>query len=482
MPALSAPELRRKKSERVAEFKRLSEEYSKDGATPTEEQLTQLNTIFAEVEVGGSFDRQIRAAEMFAAADGIEARGRESAGRQTAPLPHEDPTNTRAEKHTYSLLKAIRESYGWGERNGVKGRDGLTGLEAEVDAELRKRWSNPNRDPKGILVPNSLPINSYAARRGRMAAVAGGMLAPGAESYAYSSTELATTVESTLTGSGSIPTILGTMIDILRTRTVLAQMGVRFMTDMRGNFALPRQATTTTAYWINEGQDVTQSAPTIDQVLFTPHTVGVRTPYTRRFLEQTSVDAENFIREDQAAVKAREIERTALNGTGTSGQPLGMLQNPLIPLIAAGTNGAAPTWANIVAMETTLATANADMGTLGYIIDASVRGLLKTTPKIGSTFPTYLWDGGATPLNEYKVGVTNLLPANLTHGSGTALHAMIFGNWADMLIATWGSDDVIVNPYSADASGSVIITSFSDVDVEVRHPESFVKMMDVLVS
>jgi len=115
MPALSAPELRRKKSERTEEFKRLNAEYTKDGAAPTDEQLVQLNSIFEEIENNGTFDRQIKAAEMFAMAEGIEARGKESAGRKTDPLPPEDPANTRGERHQYSYLKAIREAAGWGD-------------------------------------------------------------------------------------------------------------------------------------------------------------------------------------------------------------------------------------------------------------------------------------------------------------------------------------------------------------------------------
>jgi HK97 family phage major capsid protein len=474
-------ELSRQKAERVAEFNRLNIEASREGASPNPERDARIDALWDEIKSGkegGTFDLAIEKAQRVEYAQQLEAQGRESAGRKTDPLPHEDPGNTRGERHHYSMLKAIREAAGWGEKDGVRGQFGLTGLEAEVDQELRKRWSNPNRSPRGILVPNSLPVDAYAAQRFKQAA---GMKY-GAESYAYTPTDLATTVASTITEAGATPTRLGGLIEILRNKTVLGQMGVTMMDNMQGLFALPRQATTTTAYWVNEGQDVTQSAPTTDQVLFTPHTVGVRTPYTRRFLEQTSLDAESFIRNDQDAVKAREIERAALNGTGTSGQPLGLGQNPLVPLIAANTNGGVPTWANLVALETQLATSNADAGSLGYIIDTAVRGLLKTTPKIGTTFPTYLWDGGATPLNEYKVGVTNLLPSNLTHGSGTGLHAIFFGNWSDMIIASWGGSDVIVNPYSADASGSVIITTLQDVDVEIRHPESFVKMMDIALS
>jgi HK97 family phage major capsid protein len=479
MPTLTAPELRRKKLDRVEEFKRLSTETTKDGAAPTPEQEQQLNAIFSEIEVGGSFDRQIKAAEQFAVAEGLAAQSREGAGRVTAPLEHDGLDESKPAKHRYSMLKAIRESYGWGVKKGVRGPDGLTGLEAEVHVALCKRRGPDSRAPEGVLVPNTLPVDMYAARRWGEAI---GVRSEAIESYAYTTAELATTVESTLTGAGAIYTRLGTMIDILRTRTVLGAMGITVMNDMQGLFGLPRQASTTQAYWIAEGQDTTQSAPTIDQVMFTPHTIAARTPYTRRFLEQTSVDAENFIRTDHAAVIVRGIESAALNGTGTGGQPLGIMQNPLIPLIAAGTNGGAPTWANVVAMETALANVNADIdpSSTGYIIDTAVRGLFKTTLKNNVAGATYLWEPG-NQVNGYKAGVTNLLPNNLVHGGGTGLHAMMFGVWSQMVMAFWSGLDVIVNPYSADASGSVIITSLQDCDVDVKHPESFVKMMDVLV-
>jgi HK97 family phage major capsid protein len=471
-------ELSRQKAERVAEFNRLNIEASKEGASPNPERDARIDALWDEIKSGkegGTFDLAIEKAQRFEYAQQLEARGKESAGRKTDPLPHEDPGNTRGERHQYSFLKACREYLD----NG--GRFGLTGIEKETDEELRKRRGKSFREPKGFLAPNQLPVDVPASWRY--------MRENGArfeaESYAYTPTDLATTVTSTATGAGSIPTILGGLIDILRTKTVLGQMGVTMMDNMQGLFALPRQNSTTTAYWVGEGQDVTQSTPTVDQVLFTPHTVGVRTVYTRRFLEQTSLDAESFIRADQDAVKAREIERVALNGTGSGGQPLGLGQNPLVPLISAGTSGAVPTYANIVALETNLANLNVDTSdsSIGYIIDTAIRGLLKTTVKVpASTFPVYLWDGGPTPLNEYKVGVTNLLPTNLTHGGGSNLHAMFFGRWADMIIASWGGSDTIVNPYSADASGSVIITTLQDVDIEIRHPESFVKMMDIALS
>lgn len=474
MPTMSAPELRRKKAERIEEFKRLGAEYTKDGAVPSPEQSTQLDAIFAEIEIGGAFDRQIKVAELFVSAEGIAAQDRESTGRKVNPLPHEDPANMRQGRHQYSLLKAIREAAGWGEKHNSYGQAGLTGVEAEEDAELRKRRTAEGRSVRGIMVPNTLSVDRYAAAR--WAAMSGMKI--GGEAYAFTPSD--PTVESTVQGVGAIPTILGDMIDVLRARMVTVRMGARVMENMQGLFALPRQSTKTTAYWVTEGADVTQSAANIDQVAFSPHTVGVRTPYTRRFLEQASISAESFVREDQAAVLARAIEGAGLNGSGAAGQPTGLLQNGLITVVAAGTNGATPTWANLVGMETALGVANADMGAMGYVMDAALRGTMKNTAKIGTTFPVYLWDDGM--INGYPVGVTNLLPNNLTKGTGTNLHPIIFGNWNDMIYVYWSGLDVIVNPYSADASGSIIITSLQDVDVNIRHPESFSKMVDAVAS
>lgn len=218
---------------------------------------------------------------------------------------------------------------------------------------------------------------------------------------------------------------------------------------------------------------------------FSPHTGGVQTVYTRQFLEQTNQSAEAFIREDHAAVIARGYEIAAFNGPGSGGAPLGLLQNPLITVVSAGANGGAPTWANVVELESKVAEANADMGALGYITDASMRGTLKTTPKVAASpsFPIYIWDNfnsASRPLNDYPAAVTNLLPQNLTHGSGSSLHALIYGNWNDLIYAFWSGMDVIVDPYTQAGAGSVVITTLQDGDTNIRHPESFAIMPDLI--
>ncbi|MFK5283608.1 hypothetical protein ACI3PL_28945, partial [Lacticaseibacillus paracasei] len=65
--------------------------------------------------------------------------------------------------------------------------------------------------------------------------------------------------------------------------------------------------------------------------------------------------------------------------------------------VVGGTNGAAPTWAHIVALETAVSTANGDMNTLNYLTNPKVRGKLKTTSKTG-TEAIMVWDNSVQPL------------------------------------------------------------------------------------
>ena len=150
-----------------------------------------------------------------------------------------------------------------------------------------------------------------------------------------------------------------------------------------------------------------------------------------------------------------------------------------VNIVSGGTNGAAPTWEHIVQLETEVAVDNADSGALAYMTNAKVAGKLKSTPKI-SGHPTYLLEGDR--LNGRALYVTNQVRSDLTKGTGTNLSAIFFGNWSDLLIGTWGALDILVDPYSLGTSGGVRVIVFQDVDIAVRHPESFAVMLDALTA
>jgi HK97 family phage major capsid protein len=79
---------------------------------------------------------------------------------------------------------------------------------------------------------------------------------------------------------------------------------------------VPRKATGTQAYWVAEGVDLTESTITLEQIAFTAKTVGGWAEYTRKFLLQSSLDAEQLIIDDLAGILAVEIDRVAIKGGG----------------------------------------------------------------------------------------------------------------------------------------------------------------------
>jgi hypothetical protein len=55
---------------------------------------------------------------------------------------------------------------------------------------------------------------------------------------------------------------------------------------------------------------------------------------------------------------------------------------------------------------------------------------------------------------------------------------VLFGNWLDLVIGMWSGVDLVVDEYTRAARGDVVITAMMDVDIAVRHPESFVELKE----
>jgi len=251
----------------------------------------------------------------------------------------------------------------------------------------------------------------------------------------------------------------GSFIELLRNNMMVAALGANMMSGLRGNVAIPRQTGAATAYWLNpEGQAVTESTQSMDQVTLSPKNVGAFTDYSRQLLLQSSIDVEAFVRNDLASQLALAIDVAALYGTGAAGQPEGITTG-----VAKHTNllGTTPTFGEVVGMESELATANALRGSLAYLTDFATKGGLKTTSKAG-TEAIFVWDG--SEMNGYRAEASS----QVTSGD------IFFCNWADLLIGMWGGLDLTVDPYSQSTTGNVRVVAFQSVDVARRHDASFI--------
>jgi HK97 family phage major capsid protein len=359
---------------------------------------------------------------------------------------------TGGDHRRYSLLRAIRMH---------ANKQSLDGFEAEVSQELSKRFG---RSPKGFFMPHDFG-DPLGQRRD-----AG--LPPNLEQRAPGLT--------VTSGAGLVPTWTDAskFIELLRNRCMVRALGAMVMNDLSGNFSLPKQSGPGQAYWFNnETSAPTASNQTVTQVGLTPSSIGCYTDISRTFIEQTALDAETFVRDDLAKVMALGVDLAAINGSGQGATPLGILQDSNVVVVPIGTNGGAIDWANVVALETSVRTLNADIGEMAYLTNARVMGALKTTPKVAN-FPVFLAADDGT-VNGFRCGVSNQVPGNLTKGYGTNLCAAIFGVWSQLILAFWSGVDVLVDPYTGGTSGIVRIVMLQDCCIKIRHEEAFAVITDI---
>ena len=250
----------------------------------------------------------------------------------------------------------------------------------------------------------------------------------------------------------------GSFIDLLRNASALDQAGATVLTGLTGNVAIPRQSGAATAYWVAESGAPTESQQTVDQVSLTPRTVAAYTDYSRRLMIQSSIDVENMVRNDLARVIALKIDYAGLYGTGSSSEPLGLKNTTGIGTedFAADT----PTFAEVVALESDVATANALAGNPVYLMNAAMRGGLKTKAKDAGS-GLFVMEGDL--VNGYRGVLSNQV------ASGD----LWFGNFADLIIGYFSGLDIMVDPYTNSTSGTVRVVAMQDCDIAIRHPESF---------
>lgn len=299
-------------------------------------------------------------------------------------------------------------------------------------------------------------------------------------------------VVGTATAGGNLVAtdLLGSsFIELFRNAVLFDELGVTMLTNLSGNIAIPRQTGGATTYWVAENGAPTESQQSVDQVTGTPKTVGCFTDYSRRLLLQSSIDVEIFVRSDLALQMAQEAFRAAINGSGSSNEPIGLMNISGTGAVLGGTNGAAPTYDHIVDLESSVANANADGGRLAYLTNTKVRGKLRKTQEFASTNGKPVWTsapGGAGRVGEmlgYNAYTSNAVPSNLTKGTSSGVcSAIAYGNWAELLIFMWGGLDLMFDPFSLSTTGAKRLVALQDMDVNVRHATSFAVMKDALTT
>ena len=364
----------------------------------------------------------------------------EKIGNKPLATRNDEVGLSKKEQHNYSLAKGIKAMIS-GNWDGAE-------LEKEASEEIAKR---SGKNARGIFVPSD--ANFYKRDLTQGTASAGG-----------------NTVATDL--------LAGSYVDALRARSLVRSAGATVLSGLVGDVAIPATNAVTTAYWVAENSAATEGAPTFRQITMNPKVCSAYVDVSRHLLHQSAVAIEAILRQDLINGLASAVDKGALQGSGSSNQPTGILNQSGIGSVAIGTNGGAGTYTSVVNTWKEVSTDNADLGALSWFTTPIQVSRFMTTAKVSSTDSQMIMNDKVNLLG-YKVNSTKNMPDDLTKGSSSTCSALLFGNFNDLIIGEWGNLDVTVDPYSLSTLGATRIASFYDIDIAVRHAESFAAIQDL---
>jgi HK97 family phage major capsid protein len=265
--------------------------------------------------------------------------------------------------------------------------------------------------------------------------------------------------------------------DTLRNAMRVQALGATVLGGLTGNIDIPGLKASATSGWVAENAALTASDAQYRKISMTPKHAGAITELSRNMLQQTSPDIEALVRADFAMILAQAVDTAAITGTGTGAQPLGILNTAGIGSVALGTNGAAMTIDTTADLIGKVAIANGPATSRGFLTNEKVQtAAMKLKDGQGRPF------GLPSVFQNERVEFSGNVPSNLAKGTGTNLSALIYGNWADLIIGYWSAFDLLVNPYEATAyaKGNVQVRAMLTCGVAVRYAESFAAAKDVI--
>ena len=286
-------------------------------------------------------------------------------------------------------------------------------------------------------------------------------------------------------------------IEALRANTITGSLGIRTLSGLVGDVAIPRRSGTSTGYWLaNETTAITQSESTFDQVSLQPKNYAALSKFSRQTLLQATPGVEELVRQDLIDTINVGIDAAVIAGSGSSGQPTGITGTSGIGSVAIATNGGPITLETLISLEEEVLVDNAGGASMAYATNPKVLSALKALRAAGSAAGngSFLWNTdpsgigrGATPgvVNGYPIGVSTNVPSNLTKGSTSGeCSAVIFGDFSQIALGVWGNGlEIEIGTDSDDFSKALTsVRAITTIDVAVRQASAFAACLDVTTS
>ena len=277
------------------------------------------------------------------------------------------------------------------------------------------------------------------------------------------------------------------IVEGLRPASILSGLGITVRNGLQGNLRFPLDGVMTGA-WETEIAANNQAYTTLSYVDSSPKRFGAYVDVSKQLLVQSTSISEQYIRRQLELTIGTAIDTTGIEGGG-SGEPVGILGNSGITILYAGAasasgvnaDGAALAWGDITKLYKSVVAENVSMQNLAFLTTPGVLDKGSRTPRQTSGIEgNFIFNEAMTAYGQPVVISTNV-PSDLTKGSGTALNAMIFGNFSELALHTWAGLDLVIDPYTQAGNATIRIIANTWMDWCITRPKAFAAIKDINV-
>lgn len=376
---------------------------------------------------------------------------------------------TKREQRKYSYKKAILMQLPRSE-GGIP----MDGLEAEVHAAIEKQLPENYVRKNGMFVP--MRLGDYMTHE------------HATDRRAAELERQRHALDSKTAGAGgeTVFDSAGELIDLLRNKARLVERGAQVLTGVVGPVGFPKLLTGVQVYWRpeNASTDVSNSDVTWGMVMLRAKTMMGASAFTRELLAQSSLGIEGIVRRELSSGHVLALDLAGVHGIGANGEPTGIYH---ADGVQTESMGGVPTYAKLVEMAGKVADANADEGALGYLTTPLMAAKLKTIlefPDAPGGSPVWKGNFRTGEVAGFGASATKQVSKKLTNseiGSGDE-HGVIFGDFGQMLIATFAAMEFVVDPFTLKKKGLIEVATHQMADILIRHPEAFCKSLGATIS
>ena len=231
----------------------------------------------------------------------------------------------------------------------------------------------------------------------------------------------------------------------LMDKSILAEAGATFLTGLVGNISIPTY-TGSTCGWKGELEAADNGKGNFGSVELSPKRLTAYIDISKQFLAQDSVGAEEMLRADIVNALVAKLESTIFgDAAGDSTKPAGIFNSAEV---------VAPSYQAVCEAE---AAVKDYSGEKRFVMGPSAKSAFKQATISGakSDLRLLLEDG---EVDGYPV----------SDSSNVVAGGYAFGDFGELVVAQWGSIDIVVDPYTLATKNAIRLVINAYFDAKVR--------------